>query len=170
MGKVLEFLWSQWNTLTAGGSTKLTPDQYHAIQDGIHIQNENLEALKVSKLVGDVTNSRSSSGAIPQTGKIVVHNQTTNDVQTVFRPAVNEVWAVLGADASAYGTGQNAATLFLSDGSADMVIADSSSAGDMNDHGFRTGVYIDYNLYLSFQPNNISSGTAVLEVALIRVR
>jgi hypothetical protein len=160
----------QWNTKTVGGASKLSVSNYDLVSNPVHVQDSNIDALELINTVGQATSTQSQSGPIPGTGKIVVHEQTTNDVQTVFRPDIDEVWAVLGADASAYGTGQNAATLFLSDGSADMVIADSSSAGDMNDHGFRTGVYIDYNLYLSFQPNNISSGTAVLEIALIRVR
>jgi len=78
MGKVLDFLWSQWNTLTAGGSTKLTPDQYHAIQDGIHIQDVNIDALKASKLVGDVTNTRSSSGCLPGTMQFKTVNGVNN--------------------------------------------------------------------------------------------
>ena len=158
-------IWEQLNTKKVGDNAA---SDIQLVSDPVHLQYSNRQTLGDIALVNAAT--MRDGLPIPNTGKIVVHTATDNTVEIVFRPASGEVWAVLGADASTFGTGQNAATLFLSDGTTDMVIADSSSAGDMNDHGFRTGIYIDYNMFLAFQPNNISSGTAVLEVALIRVR
>lgn len=150
----------------------VTADQMDTLKGELFAQgvDGSEDEMRRLNLLGRVSNQASTSGPIPGTGLLVKHDQTTNDVQTVYRPAVGEVYLLMGADASAFGTGQNGATLSLSDGTNVMVIADSSSAGDMNDHGFRGGAYIDNALYLTFQPNNISSGTATVEVALIRVR
>ena len=169
MGKESD-LYDPLNTKTICGDLRLDVGTYENVQDNIHLEGVNRKLLELTDLIGRVTNNRSSSGPIPNTGKLVYHSQTTNTQDTVFQPEPGQVWVVMGADASSFGTGQNGATLFLTDGVNFMVIADSSSAGDMNDHGFRSGVFIDNNLYLAFQPNNISSGTAVLEVALMRVR
>ena len=159
-------IWTNLNTFKLG-DVEATSIQRQT--DPIHIEELNRQSLEDTKLINDAS-MRSSGSPMPDTGKLVKHEQTDNNIEIVFRPAVGEVYILMGADASAYGGSQNGATLFLSDGINDMVIADSSSAGDMNDHGFRGGTYIDNKLYLSFQPNNIASGTAVLEVGLIRVR
>ncbi len=148
----------------------VSQEKFDQVKTPIFINSEWEDEARRIKLWGEMTGRLSSSGPLPGTGRLIKHEQTTNDVQTVFQPDPGEVYVLMGADAATFGTGQNGATLSLSDGTNTIVIADSSSAGDMNDHGFRGGTFIDNALYLTFQPNNISSGTAVLEVALIRVR
>jgi hypothetical protein len=148
----------------------VSQDNFDKVKDPVFFNAAFEDEARRLKLWGEISGKLSASGPMPGTGRLVKHEQTTNDVQTVFQPDPGEVYVLMGADASAFGTGQNGATLSLSDGTNTMVIADSSSAGDMNDHGFRGGTYVDNVLYLTFQPNNISSGTATLEVALIRVR
>lgn len=127
---VLEFLWSQWNTLTAGGSKKLTVSQYHAIQDGIHIQDKNLEALKVSKLVGDVTNTRSSSGPIEGTAQLLNIESITNSLITAFKPTTG-VWQLYAANIQTLD-GASSMVLKLYDGSTQVVIdSGTSTSGEM---------------------------------------
>jgi hypothetical protein len=132
MGKVLEFLWSQWNTLTAGGSTKLTADQWNAIQNGIHIQDVNLDAMKASLLVGDLTTSRSSSGPIPGTGQVVETVDTTGSgspVSTLLTPKPGEAYLISGGTWST----KNASSFYLyvydGDGSTRTYVDYKTSAG-----------------------------------------
>ena len=129
---VLQFLWSQWNTFTAGGSTKLTPDQYHRIQDGVHISKENLDALKLSKLVGDVTTTRSNSGPIPGTGQVVETVDTTGSgspVSTLLEPGPGEAYLISGGTWST----KNASSFYLyvydGDGSTRTYVDYKTSAG-----------------------------------------
>ena len=158
-------IWDQLNTKTIADNAG-TDIQVQS--NPVHLQEQNREDLADIKLINDAT--MRDGGFIPGTSQIVRLDMTDNVDYTVFTPSKGEVWALMGADASSFGTGQNGATLKLSDGTTDMVIADSSSAGDMNDHGFRTGMYVGENVSIVFQPNNISSGTATIKIYLMRVR
>tara|TARA_R110002074_G_scaffold388737_2_gene571621 strand:- start:151 stop:663 length:513 start_codon:yes stop_codon:yes gene_type:complete len=146
----------------------VTAEDIQKLTDPTFIQATNQDALLTYNTINQA--AMRDGGFIPGTSQIVKLDMTDNVDYTLFTPSKGEVWALMGADASSFGTGQNAATLKLSDGTTDMVIADSSSAGDMNDHSFRTGVYVGENVSIVFQPNNISSGTATIKIYLMRVR
>ena len=158
-------IWDQLNTKTIADNAGT---EIQVQSNPVHLQESNRAELQDIKLINDAT--MRNGGFIPGTSSIVRLDMTDNVDYTVFTPAKGEVWALMGADASSFGTGQNGATLKLSDGTTDMVIADSSSAGDMNDHSFRTGIFVGENTSIVFQPNNISGGTATIKLYLMRVR
>jgi hypothetical protein len=171
MGKVLEFLWSQWNTFTAGGSTKLSPDQYHAIQDGIHIQDVNIDALKASKLVGDVTNTRSSSGPLSNTQSVVNLNITTSGTNDLFVPDEGTVWHVNAVASSAGYTGLSYLILKILDTSNSLAVEISSQTSYNTEFNLDNPVYIGYPCKLVVQSGGTGSGGSTdISAALIRVR
>ena len=88
-------LLSQWNTKTFGGSNKLSVDDYHVIQDPVHIQEGNLDALQLTNAVGQATNTQSQSGPMPGTGSTYYKAQTsTGSRGALFNPDEGEVWQV----------------------------------------------------------------------------
>lgn len=143
-------------------------DKINKVTSPIHIQQSNKDVLKDVVLTNKA--SLRDGGYIPGTGviKSVTCTETDNN-KDVFIPEPGEVWAVLAADHT-YGTGQNGANLILTDGTNEVIVADSSGGGDFNDHGFRNGTFIDNKLYLRYKAVNITGGTSVIDVALIRVR
>ncbi len=129
---MLKRLLDQWNTFTAGGSTKLSPDQYHRIQDGVHISMENLDALELTNTVGQATNTQSQSGPIPGTGQVVETVDTTGSgspVSTLLTPKPGEAYLISGGTWST----KNASSFYLyvydGDGSTRTYVDYKTSAG-----------------------------------------
>ncbi len=165
MDKRAKNFYTQLNTLTVGDRPS---SQIDTIGDPIALLKENIEVMDALIKINKAT--LRDGGYIPGTGiiKSVTVTEADNN-KDVFIPAVGEVYAVLAADHT-YGTGQNGANLILTDGTNEVIVADSSGGGDFNDHGFRSGTFIDNKLYLRYKAVNITGGTSKLEVALMRVR
>lgn len=89
MTKIIE----QWNTKTVGGDARLNLDNYELISDNINLQKTNFSALEVVDLIGRVTNNRSNSGPIPNTGTTAYFQATNSGTKyNIFAPGVGEVW------------------------------------------------------------------------------
>ena len=86
----------QWNTKTAGGSSKLSVSDYHLIQDPIHIQDTNIDALELTNTVGQATNTQSQSGPLVGTAHIVQITDIDAD-QILYQPTEG-VWQLMGGD------------------------------------------------------------------------
>ena len=172
---MLKRLLDQWNTFTAGGSTKLTPDQYHRIQDGVHISKENIDGLKLSKLVGDVTNTRSSSGPIPGTQQIIQTTYTsTGDDADFFKPTEG-VWLLVGGDTvTSGGTGSIQWTLKDSDGTLALIFQTSVNGQEpimqnSNNNNLPSPIYITPENWLYANVSAVATSVRA-SISFIRVR
>ena len=150
----------------------LTADELDTIKGKSFVQgvDGSEDEMRRLLLAGLASQQVSTAGVIPGRCELKALEVTDGTVTTLFQPDVGEAYLVMGADVQTFGTGQNGATLYLSDGVETCTIADSSSAGDMNDHTFRAGSYIDNSVYLQYKANNLSSGTGKIVVAVARVR
>jgi hypothetical protein len=169
---MLKRLLDQWNTFTAGGSTKLTPDQYHRIQDGVHISKENLNALKLSKLVGDITNTRSSSGPLVGTLEIKSHTASGAENPIVFQPDAGSVYLLGPASLDPNGTGSYRAIPTLTDGSATIELADLSGTGAAEvpvTMEWPSPVYVDNSTYLKCNFVTVDTDLT-FKIQVLRVR
>jgi hypothetical protein len=102
----------QLQTKTVGAppsTTGLTGDQlpetifdvadFDTVKNQVTLQLSNLELLNVLNTVGQVTNTQSQSGPIPDTQKIIQRTYTaTTDDEIFFRPDPGQVWQLVGGD------------------------------------------------------------------------
>ena len=87
----------QWNTKTAGGADKLSVSDYHLIQDPIHIQDTNIDALELTNTVGQATNTQSQSGPIVGTLALdAFQTDTDDDYFEMFAPEEGGgIWSII---------------------------------------------------------------------------
>jgi len=173
-------LYDQWNTKTLGGSTKLSVENFDLIQDGVHVEAPNEDSLNLIQLIGEITNSRSSSGPIPGTTKIVSDAQVGDaTAAVVFRPDDdNSVWSLEGADVTHGGGGGGTirTRLKLYDGVTLIEIGDESFSGNTNPFepkGNYGPVHITYDVYLVQQVTGSTGGdeeTSTVNISVSRVR
>jgi hypothetical protein len=171
----------QLNTKTVGAppsSTGLTGDQlpdtifsaddFDLVKNQVTLQLQNLELLNVLNTIGQITNMQSQSGPIPDTGKIVVVDETTGGQKTIFQPDPGEVWLVTGVST---GTQFNSssAVLLLSDGTNTVEIGQESNANVVFDPTFAGDLYIDNNVYLVVSLNS-TTGQTIVNASFLRVR
>ncbi len=168
----------QWNTKTIGGSGKLSLTDMDTVSDGVHIQQSNLENLKLVNLVGQATNTQSQSGPIGGTGQIKTAEITVSSVDvTAFTPAAGEVWQVVGISAGAAGslTTLSGITLYVKLSST-VIIVEWSGSGSIEppDNQFNTPLYVDENLPLIgriYKSGCLGASEQVdIAFAIIRVR
>lgn len=115
----------QLQTKTVGAppsSTGLTGDQlpetifdladFETVKNQVTLQLSNLELLNVLNTIGQITNTQSQSGPIPNTFKIeVATTSTSGDIISAFTPNPGEVWQLVGAIGTS-GSGTSG-TIFL---------------------------------------------------------
>lgn len=166
----------QWNTRTLGGADKLSVSDYHLIQDPIHIQDINIDALELTNTVGQATNTQSQSGAIPNTMKIVSTAAiTSSTTTTIFQPDINEVWVCSGMQLDASGgSGSVTAVLHYEDASGTEVrieAASTSGTAEFNITSTAGPLYVTNAVFLSVTTSSVAGGEqAILSGAFIRVR
>tara|TARA_R110000824_G_scaffold383615_2_gene577270 strand:+ start:913 stop:1467 length:555 start_codon:yes stop_codon:yes gene_type:complete len=130
-------------------------------------------------LLSLAANQSSISGPIPGTAQIYVHTIDSNAQQTIFQPAIGEVWQLVGISFTrTAGTGSSVYTMYLGDGVNDVYWFYSSSSDTATaftaDSNFPDmPMYFDNGLYLSGGVSNGTTGGGIggsWKVALIRVR
>ena len=91
----------QWNTKTIGLPTTgdgLDVTDLETVSDAIHVQQENLENMKMINLVGQATNTQSQSGPLPNTFHIHKMNGVNGAVSWVDFASLggpnNGIWVV----------------------------------------------------------------------------
>ena len=148
----------QWNTKTIGGSGKLSKDDFDTVSDAIHVEQSNIENMKMVNLVGQATNTQSQSGPIPKTCKIVTATTTASSaIVELFTPSAGEVWQVGGFAINKTGlAGTLTWRLIATDGAQsttiDMSMVWGSSSQDpisATEDGF-TPFFVDENMTLKF--------------------
>ncbi len=160
-------LFDQWNTKTLGGSTKLSLDNFELIQDPLHVEAPNEDALKLVNLVGQATNTQSQSGAMPDTGRIEELISESSGIQTIFRPDAGEVWQMTAAST---GSSVNATIiLHLYDGSTKVELGQETGANVVFNPFTMGVVYVDNNVYLAADYSS-NSGETRCVASFIRVR
>jgi hypothetical protein len=93
----LRDLFSQWNTKTVGGSSKLGIDDYSLIQDPVHLEFANAKDIDAINAVGQATNLQSQSGPIPGTLQVIQQDYSEAGTASIFTPSAGEVWLYLGS-------------------------------------------------------------------------
>jgi hypothetical protein len=96
----LRDLFSQWNTKTVGGSSKLGIDDYSLIQDPVHLEFANAKDIDAINAVGQATNLQSQSGPIPGTFQVIRQDYSTASTATILTPNKGEVWLYIGSSRS----------------------------------------------------------------------
>jgi len=160
-------LLTQWTTKTLGGSTKLSVDDYHLIQDPVHIEDGNIDAFYLTNAVGQATNTQSQSGPMPGTGRIEELVSSSSGVQTLFRPDAGEVWQLTGVST---GTSVNATIiLHLYDGTTKVELGQETGVNVVFNPFTMGVVYVDNNVYLAADYSS-NSGETKCVAGFIRVR
>ena len=170
-------LYDPYNTKTIGGDLRLDVSTYENVQDKIHVESVNRKLLELTDLIGRVTNNRSDSGPIPNTGIIEQIVATSSGARVGgFQPGAGEVYQLYGFTiASMVGRSgsvlheinikdvNNARQIKLIDVTA------SSSAFPLIESGTQLPIVIDENLQVMYE----ATGTfdyATMQFVAIRVR
>jgi len=161
-------LFDQWNTKTLGGTNKLSKSDFDLIQDGVHVQETNKDALELVNLVGQATNTQSQSGGIPGTAKLIELDETSAGPFPFFIPEEGECWQCIGA---ATGTVVNStAILLLTNGSELLELGQETAVNDTFSPTFGADIVIDSNVYLTMLFSGNSAPGSKALAAFIRVR
>ena len=147
---------------------QISQDEFDNIVSEIYMTETNLELLQTVKLLGEISNRRSSSG--PMAGTQFVKDVTgiTNSQEEVHRPRQGEVWQLIAASIT---TLDGAASMILNliDAVGNLVQIDTFNATS-NPMELNEPIYYTYDAYLSVRTSDASSGNARLAVSSIRVR
>ena len=157
---------------------QITQDEYDKVVNQVYLTEENVNLLETVKLLGEVTNRRSSSGPLAGTGQIksATIDTSSGDV-TAFTPGKGECWQVVGISASANATlGSLTGMTLYAKLSADVVITEWSGAGTIEppDTSYNTPLIVDENLPLIgriYKSGGLGTGEEVtISFAMIRIR
>lgn len=168
-------VYEQLRTIKA---SDLTRTQLDVIRDPLFLDSASEDVLRRILLIGMATDQLSTSGPIPRTAEIInqaFNESNENDLITLLKPGVGEVWMLNCASVSFSG-GTSVVSLFLADQSStstDMVfLGQESSSGVLpfNPSPHRD-IYITSETYLVGQGYSIDTGeSSTLKVGVIRVR
>ena len=175
-------LLEQLNTYTVGappgGTGDALPDAvfdvaaFDTIKNQINLQLVNLEALNMLNTLGQITSMQSQSGPIPNTGVVKATGALTSTGKvTLFQPDPGQVYQVMAMSMDPEGSGayRGIGTLDDRSGGGMVELFDTSGTGSAEALSYDTPLYIDHELYLTF--NVITVDTSLqLKAALIRVR
>ena len=175
MGKESE-LYDPYNTKTLGGTNKLDVETYENVQNNIHLEKTNRKLLELTDLIGRVTNNRSSSGPIPNTGQ-VTNLQVTgsgDDTYTLLQPGQGEVWEIQGGSAKTTNVVSVRYRIQIHDNNNSAVAEVADETVSANEILFDPSAFplrIDQNLALKVIISGTSgSSIANVNLVLIRVR
>ena len=174
MGKESE-LYDPYNTKTLGGTTKLDVETYENVQNSIHLERTNRKLLELTDLIGKVTNTRSSSGPLPGTGKIEKTNFTAATQSKIVASAqAGEVWQVMGACANRVAASGTFTFVLAFTNGVDSVRIESLTGSGYNEFNITSTagpMFIDENISLECDSSGGSFPSDVdILVALQRVR
>ncbi len=147
---------------------QLSQTEYDTITNPINLSEENIALLEAVRLVGEVTNRRSSSGPIAGTQYVDDVTGITNSNQDVHRPARGEVYQLIAASIITLDSATSM-ILNLIDEDGHLVQIDTFNATS-NPMELNEPIYYTYEAWLSCRTSNASSGNARLAVSGIRVR
>lgn len=185
--RVVQIL-EQLNTKTVGPpnpSTGLTGDlqpeevfkvtDMDKIKDQVTLQLDNLEILNALTTVGEISNTISQSGPIPNTMKMSNTGRVvTNETKTLFRPDPGQVWVCTGVQGdSSAGSGAVTLVLKYSDGTNEVRIEvlNVDGVGEFNITSTAGPLYVTHEVFLEITSTNVGTGEEfVANGAFIRVR
>jgi hypothetical protein len=134
MGKESD-LYNPYNTKTLGGDTRLDLATYENVQDSINVEKVNRQLLELTDLIGRVTNNRSNSGVIPETGVLRTESITASGYDNsviCMSPNEGEVLRLTGLSSTA-DTAPSSSITYL------FVLKDRNAA----DTSFDAAIYLD---------------------------
>ena len=176
--KILE----QLNTKTVGPpptSTGLTGDQlpetvfnvstFDQVKNQVTLQMNNVELLNLLNTIGQITNTQSQSGPIPDTQSVIAITGITNSHKTVFEPDAGQVWQLVAASII---TLDGAATMILNlnDSTSSQKVQIDTFNATSNPMELNEPIFVSNTAYLTVRTSDASSGNAQLAVSLVRVR
>jgi hypothetical protein len=163
-------IFDQWNTKTLGGSNKLSKSDYDLIQDGVHVQEANKDALQLVNLVGQATNTQSQSGGIPGTQTVDSASSTAADIYETFAPGIGETWKIVAISGTlASGITRIELKLYDSTTSTYVEFGQIDGAGAAEMEGYPVMVSHPVT-FVSHARGTYSSGTNYTYYSAIRVR
>jgi hypothetical protein len=179
----------QLQTKTVGAppsTTGLTGDQlpetifkvtdFDQVKNQVTLQLSNLELLNVLNTVGQVTNTQSQSGPIPDTQKIIQRTYTsTSDDEIFFRPDSGQVWVLVGGDTVGSGGTGSIQWSLTPDSSTFALIFQTSVSGqepigqNSTNNNMMTPIYISHTNYLYANISAVATSVRAT-LSFIRVR
>ena len=179
----------QLQTKTVGAppsSTGLIGDQlpetifkvtdFDQVKNQVTLQLSNLELLNVLNTVGQVTNTQSQSGPIPDTQKIIQRTYTsTTDDEIFFRPDSGQVWVLVGGDTVGSGGTGSIQWSLTADSSTFALIFQTSVSGqepigqNSTNNNMMTPLYISHTNYLYANISAVATSVRAT-LSFIRVR
>ena len=179
----------QLQTKTVGAppsSTGLIGDQlpetlfkvtdFDQVKNQVTLQLSNLELLNVLNTVGQVTNTQSQSGPIPDTQKIIQRTYTsTTDDEIFFRPDSGQVWVLVGGDTVGSGGTGSIQWSLTADSSTFALIFQTSVSGqepigqNSTNNNMMTPIYISHTNYLYANISAVATSVRAT-LSFIRVR
>ena len=179
----------QLQTKTVGSppsSTGLIGDQlpetifkvtdFDQVKNQVTLQLSNLELLNVLNTVGQVTNTQSQSGPIPDTQKIIQRTYTsTTDDEIFFRPDSGQVWVLVGGDTVGSGGTGSIQWSLTADSSTFALIFQTSVSGqepigqNSTNNNMMTPIYISHTNYLYANISAVATSVRAT-LSFIRVR
>ena len=179
----------QLQTKTVGAppsSTGLIGDQlpetifkvtdFDQVKNQVTLQLSNLELLNVLNTGGQVTNTQSQSGPIPDTQKIIQRTYTsTTDDEIFFRPDSGQVWVLVGGDTVGSGGTGSIQWSLTADSSTFALIFQTSVSGqepigqNSTNNNMMTPIYISHTNYLYANISAVATSVRAT-LSFIRVR
>lgn len=162
-------IYEQFSNIKAKDFTRANLE---VVLDPLYLNALSEDVLRRILLIGETTNSLSTSGPMPYTAFNISKTITTAGPFEVFKPNKGEVWLLQGAqltddDASFHN-------LFWTDDDADPIDAKYVSIAQETGSSFFTPInppYITHEQYLSYGlAGTIGGGNNTVEFAFIRVR
>ena len=187
MGKESD-LYDPFNTKTIGGDLRLDVDTYDNVQDNIHLEGVNRKLLELTDLIGRVTNNRSNSGVIPETGNIRTESITSaaySNRVIAMSPKIGEVLRLTGVSAATDSTPSSSISYFMmlkdrNDGGTfdEAIYLDSQSSASTNVPFFGISTFltqsvieIAYPFQLCVYTNDMQGTSSIaIKTATVRVR
>jgi hypothetical protein len=180
----------QLQTKTVGAppsTTGLTGDQlpetifdvndFDLVKNQVTLQLSNLELLNVLNTVGQITNTQSQSGPIPETQLIETQTFTSAGFRTYLTPKYGEVWQYLGACVNGAsglsGTGTIEVDITDTSNNNRLILEDfnftSSADFPVVESGKTSPVYIAHGQRLTINAEGTFT-TVIVTAGFIRVR
>lgn len=148
----------------------ISADNFDSLKNDAFITEANRGFFEDLLRTGWLSGQLSSSGPMPNTGKIVTTSVAGGGATsgTIFQPAAGEVWQITGATTNAVNASRVELHLKDADGNLVEIGAETAAATQFDPDGWNP-VYIDNNVFLSYFISGLS-GTTSFNVAFIRVR
>ena len=149
---------------------------FDQVKNQVTLQLSNLELLNVLNTVGQVTNTQSQSGPIPDTQKIIQRTYTsTTDDEIFFRPDSGQVWVLVGGDTVGSGGTGSIQWSLTADSSTFALIFQTSVSGqepigqNSTNNNMMTPIYISHTNYLYANISAVATSVRAT-LSFIRVR